>query len=409
MSTDHVSVRWTGKRQMVAWDEAGHGDRHGRACRSTRAKARARGRSRSFLQALAACTGDGRRLRPREEASARHAVSRCSSTATQREDEFPKIYTRIELEYVVTGYGVKPAAVARAIELSEDKYCSVRGHARTAGPGRDVVPGRRGAAPCPATTLRRSERVRTPIPVTNSARNERTAVSDAVLLPVYNEAVHRRCRARRGARLLRRRGHRGRRRLDRRDAPGARRARRHHGRAPRPQLRLRLRAARSASASRTSSGVDAAHHHGLRRAARAGAHPAVPLGAGRGAATSSRAAATCPGARWSGAAPESRQAINQRITAEINAVTGWGLTDAFCGFKAYRLPALDCIRLDEPGYAMPLELWAKAWQCGLSVREIPVERIYCDHERSFGAALDDPETRYAYYLDVWSRALEGDS
>ena len=113
-----------------------------------------------------------------------------------------------------------------------------------------------------------------------------------------------------------------------------------------------------------------------------------------------------PGSASVGAAPESRQAINQRITAVINFVTGWGITDAFCGFKAYRLAALDCIRLEEPGYAMPLELWAKAWKCDLSVREIPVERIYCDHERSFGPALDDPEARYAYYLDVWNRALE---
>jgi len=113
-----------------------------------------------------------------------------------------------------------------------------------------------------------------------------------------------------------------------------------------------------------------------------------------------------PGSASVGAAPESRAAINQRITAEINAVTGWGITDAFCGFKAYRLPALDCIRLEEPGYAMPLELWAKAWKCGLAVREIPVERIYFDHERSFGAALDDPEARFAYYMDVWNRALE---
>jgi putative redox protein len=48
-------------------------------------------------------------------------------SATQREDEFPKIYTRIELEYVVTGFGVQAAAVARAIELSAEKYCSVRG------------------------------------------------------------------------------------------------------------------------------------------------------------------------------------------------------------------------------------------------------------------------------------------
>jgi dolichol-phosphate mannosyltransferase len=105
-------------------------------------------------------------------------------------------------------------------------------------------------------------------------------------------------------------------------------------------------------------------------------------------------------------APPDRRAINARVTEQINRVTGWNLTDAFCGFKAYRLPALDCIRLQEPGYAMPLELWAKAWACGFSVREISVERIYCDNDRSFGGELDDPESRYSYYMDVWNRALE---
>jgi putative redox protein len=48
-------------------------------------------------------------------------------TATQREDEYPKIYTRIEMVYVVSGPNVSDEAVARAIELSEEKYCSVRG------------------------------------------------------------------------------------------------------------------------------------------------------------------------------------------------------------------------------------------------------------------------------------------
>jgi dolichol-phosphate mannosyltransferase len=113
-----------------------------------------------------------------------------------------------------------------------------------------------------------------------------------------------------------------------------------------------------------------------------------------------------PGSRSVGEAPSSRRAINHRVTEMINATTGWSITDAFCGFKAYRLEALDCIRLNEPGYAMPLELWAKAWKCGLVVREIPVERIYCDHDRSFGAELDDPELRYAYYVDVWNSALK---
>ncbi len=87
-------------------------------------------------------------------------------------------------------------------------------------------------------------------------------------------------------------------------------------------------------------------------------------------------------------------------------VTGWGLTDAFCGFKAYRVAALDGIRLAEPGYAMPLELWARAYAAGLDVREMPVERIYHDADRSFGEMLDDPERRFGYYMDVWKRTLE---
>lgn len=39
--------------------------------------------------------------------------------------EPPKRFSRIEIEYRVRGSGVDPAAVARAVELSETKYCSV--------------------------------------------------------------------------------------------------------------------------------------------------------------------------------------------------------------------------------------------------------------------------------------------
>ena len=105
-------------------------------------------------------------------------------------------------------------------------------------------------------------------------------------------------------------------------------------------------------------------------------------------------------------APPGRRDINARITAMVNEKTGWELTDAFCGFKAYRVDVLEPLALEECGYAMPLELWAKAWAAGLDVREIAVERIYCHHDRSFGENLDNPEVRYAYYLDVWKHALE---
>jgi len=114
-----------------------------------------------------------------------------------------------------------------------------------------------------------------------------------------------------------------------------------------------------------------------------------------------------PGSGSAGEVPGDRRAINARVTEVINGVTGWRLTDAFCGFKAYRAEAVRRVRVDEPGYAMPLEFWAKAWRAGLTVREMPVERIYNDHDRSFGQDLDDPERRFAYYMKVWERALHG--
>lgn len=115
-----------------------------------------------------------------------------------------------------------------------------------------------------------------------------------------------------------------------------------------------------------------------------------------------------PNSPVSAAAPPERRRVNEAVTARVNAVTGWGLTDSFCGFKAYRSDALGSLDLHESGYAMPLELWAKSYRAGLRVRELPVERIYFDGDRSFGEDLDDPDKRLGYYLDVWERALQED-
>ncbi|MBI3650546.1 MAG: OsmC family protein [Acidobacteria bacterium] len=43
----------------------------------------------------------------------------------QRRDEHPRIYTHIEIIHKLKGYQLDVKAVARAIELSESKYCSV--------------------------------------------------------------------------------------------------------------------------------------------------------------------------------------------------------------------------------------------------------------------------------------------
>ena len=43
----------------------------------------------------------------------------------ERREEHPKAFTRLFVKHIVRGRSVSPAAVARAIELSETKYCSV--------------------------------------------------------------------------------------------------------------------------------------------------------------------------------------------------------------------------------------------------------------------------------------------
>jgi putative redox protein len=42
-----------------------------------------------------------------------------------RAEEFPKRYTRIEIEFVVRGWNVSEEAAARSVELSQTKYCPV--------------------------------------------------------------------------------------------------------------------------------------------------------------------------------------------------------------------------------------------------------------------------------------------
>jgi putative redox protein len=42
----------------------------------------------------------------------------------ERAPEDPKVFTRIHMHYIVTGRGLNPAQVERAIKLSKEKYCS---------------------------------------------------------------------------------------------------------------------------------------------------------------------------------------------------------------------------------------------------------------------------------------------
>ena len=103
--------------------------------------------------------------------------------------------------------------------------------------------------------------------------------------------------------------------------------------------------------------------------------------------------------------PQDRKQINQIITSELNEAFGLNLTDAFCGFKAYRKSAIARLDITENGWGMPLQLFVQAARRGLAIKEVGVPRIYLDPNRSFGNGLDDSEKRLAYYRRVIEDAL----
>ncbi|MFO0881440.1 MAG: glycosyltransferase family 2 protein [Gemmataceae bacterium] len=103
-------------------------------------------------------------------------------------------------------------------------------------------------------------------------------------------------------------------------------------------------------------------------------------------------------------APQDRQRINQIVTSELNARFGLHLTDAFCGFKAYRSNALTRLHITETSWGMPLQLWVQAARAGLRIKEVGVPRLYLDPTRAFGGVLNDAEERLTYYRRVIAAA-----
>jgi len=119
-----VNVRWEGGMRFVATSEEGdsvtmdadpEGGGQGQGFRPIKL----------LLAALGGCTGMEIvwiLRRQRQEATGLEM----NITGTRRKRD-PRYYERIQVEYVVRGRKLRESAVKRAIELSEQKYCSVRG------------------------------------------------------------------------------------------------------------------------------------------------------------------------------------------------------------------------------------------------------------------------------------------
>lgn len=76
-----------------------------------------------LLLALGGCTGvDVISILKKKR---QHVTDYRIEVGGERRDEYPRGYTRLLVKHIVTGRAVSEQAVARAIELSETKYCSV--------------------------------------------------------------------------------------------------------------------------------------------------------------------------------------------------------------------------------------------------------------------------------------------
>jgi dolichol-phosphate mannosyltransferase len=103
--------------------------------------------------------------------------------------------------------------------------------------------------------------------------------------------------------------------------------------------------------------------------------------------------------------PADRVAINRKITDILNQHLSIRLTDAFCGFKAYRTKAICKLNLTERGYRLPLQLWIRAMRASLRIREISVPLIYHDPKRKFCGILEYPQKRLRYYTEIIEKEL----
>lgn len=113
-----ASVRWIGEEKFVAISPSGHA----MALDSESASNKAPTPMELLLMALGSCTATdvvSILKKKRQPLEALEVI--CSG---ERASEPPKVYTKLEVVYRLRGK-LEEAAVKHAIELSEQKYCSV--------------------------------------------------------------------------------------------------------------------------------------------------------------------------------------------------------------------------------------------------------------------------------------------
>ena len=121
MKESHARVKWLDKLEFVGTDSTKHS-----LVMSSQDEENATGLKPSdlLLLALAGCTAIDVVTIMRKK---RQAVTGLEINVRGAQDENPPwTFRHIHLEYVVRGKGLSEKGLAQAIQLSEEKYCSVR-------------------------------------------------------------------------------------------------------------------------------------------------------------------------------------------------------------------------------------------------------------------------------------------
>jgi len=101
--------------------------------------------------------------------------------------------------------------------------------------------------------------------------------------------------------------------------------------------------------------------------------------------------------------PADRLEVNRIVTEKVRELTGYAITDSFCGFKGYRVDGLRKLQLTETNYGFPLQVWMQAAKHGLTVTECAVPLIYLDVTRNFNNQFTNQEQRLKHYFEVLER------
>lgn len=116
-----TTIRWTGGMSFAADTGSGHTIQmdgppdHGGENKGARPM-------EMLLAGLGGCTSfDVMLILKRSRQDVRDCVAEITA---ERAEEDPKVFTKIHIHFRVTGKGLDPKRVARAISLSEEKYCS---------------------------------------------------------------------------------------------------------------------------------------------------------------------------------------------------------------------------------------------------------------------------------------------